>query len=236
MTFKELEDAVLLLLCSVESSGDLSQGTAFAVGDGSLVVTAAHVVKGHETCVVLRGAASRDHWASRGRIVFLDEEIDVGVVKVEKVAPRVLHLEEYRRPTEKDHLVVWDWPAWQGATKPVLERNAEPRALAALFTSEWESRSGGRRFGFAARLEHGMSGVPVLLAGSAHVLGLVLGSWRVDEEEVVENWWANVGASFGPSAGIDGQQRRESMKAHLALSMGIAVPAESISRVLRSVP
>ena len=233
MRLRHFEDAVFLLLCAGES-GEASRGTGFAVGDGSVVVTAAHVVRGHQNCVVLRGTPTGDHWGSKGRVTFLEDEADVGIVRLEKQSPGVLQLKD-RSPTEMDHLLVWDWPAWQEGSKPLLERDAQPRALAALYTSTWTTRRGARRFGFAARTGHGMSGGPIVNAETGDVLGLVIGSWQVDEHEVVEKWWDNIGDRYEvrEDAEIDPSHLLESMKAHLALGLGIGVPADCIGSALR---
>jgi hypothetical protein len=77
-----------------------------------------------------------------------------------------------------------------------------------------------------------MSGGPILDAETGDVLGLVIGCWRVDEEEVVENWWNNIGYEVDGESEIDPSHLLKSMKAHLALGMGIAVPAECITSAL----
>jgi hypothetical protein len=228
-------NAVFLMLCTAES-GDVTRGTGFAVGDGSMVVTAAHVIRECRSCVVLRGAPDADHWASKGRVALVDEEADVGIVILEKPSPTVLRL-RHRTPTAVDQLLVWDWPSWQEESLPILERGAEARALAALFTSSWTTGRGSPRFGFAARVGYGMSGGPLLDGQTGEVLGLVMGCWRVDPEEVVENWRANIGNRYdvGEKGGIDPSHLLKSIKAHLALGMGIATPADCISLVLQRV-
>jgi len=225
MDLDELGRAVFRVVCKDGS------GTAFAIDAGELVVTAAHVLNGVDHCLVLQGEPPGKHWGASGKVVLVDELADVAIVRTEKRTPHGLTLNPDRVPTRTDHLLVWDWPAWQGNSKPLLERAAKARPLAAIYTASWRTQQGSPRFGFAGHVEPGMSGGPVVSAESGEALGLVLGTWHVDEGEIVDNWWANVGNRYEVRTDSEVQPSHliQSVKAHLALGMGIALPADRIA-------
>jgi len=55
----------------------------------------------------------------------------------------------------------------------------------------------------------------------------VRAQWRVDPEEIAETWWDNASRLYRGSE-AKGREYRESVKAHLALGMGVAAPVEAI--------
>src|SRR6266513_5785974 len=127
MDLDALSRGALLVLGLGQEGREASRGTAFAVDEGGLVVTAAHVVEGFTECLIVQGEPSGEHWGARGTVLQADKLADVAIIRTETQPPHLFSLNLQRTPTSSDHLVVRDWPDWQGRSKPLLQRHARAR-------------------------------------------------------------------------------------------------------------
>ena len=194
-------------------------------------MTAAHVVEERDDWLAVTGDPKGRHFGCKARVGFVDTRNDVAFLEPDRPVPEALDLSPSGVVNDEEPLIVWDCPSWQDPEISLPMRDAKLRRRAAVLSRRWVTSQGTERIGLAGHVEPGMSGGPVVSTSTGLVVGLVTALWRVDPAYVVETWWDVAESQYADSA-EEKEQYVESLKAHLSLGLGIAVPSKSLIALL----
>lgn len=143
------------------SSASQSTGTGFAVGDGTWIVTAEHVVRGKK-CVAVSGI--RPESAEPATVVSSDPLLDIALLRI--ATPRTaLQLADWSSvPVGLEALVI-------GYPEPGL-LGSSPKAVTGLVSGEPDRAAPMQLFQLTAPIQRGNSGSPVI-APDGLIIGMV---------------------------------------------------------------
>lgn len=183
MRIKPLILCSTLLFSTTAHAEYVKSGTGFFISKAGHIITNEHVVSGCDT-VRIRGAVE----ATEARVIKVDADIDLALLKTSTIAPRVAPIRQAGIPIRKgEKLLVIGYPEKHGQTGIYKVSHSKVKdTLGPMGSDKW------LQFEDSAR--HGNSGGP-LLDNSGNVIGIVMGKMQLTRTNLINGRVENMGNS-----------------------------------------